>query len=140
MDLSETFSDNWRFGMWGLSIWATGVAALASGLTSLTRRHDRSRLVVLAPLSVRVVGTTSELGQEHPSIRSRAVCQLLAPQRCGLGIGGPQGDHRCRHGPAFEILNRLRAWSEAPGTRPGDAGASSSDVCHDMTEHVDARQ
>jgi len=50
VELPDTFSDNWRFGMWGLSIWATGVASLASGVIAMTRGRDRSRLVVLATL------------------------------------------------------------------------------------------
>ena len=50
VQLPDTFSDNPRFGMWGLSIWATGVATLVSGVVAMTRGRDRSRLVVLATL------------------------------------------------------------------------------------------
>ncbi|CAN5295831.1 hypothetical protein BH11ACT1_BH11ACT1_02900 [soil metagenome] len=50
MERPDTFSDNWRFGVWGLSIWATGVAALVSGAIAMTRVRDRSRLVILATL------------------------------------------------------------------------------------------
>lgn len=50
VELPDTFSDNWRFGVWGLSIWATGVAPLVSGVVATFRRHDRSRLVRVATL------------------------------------------------------------------------------------------
>ncbi|HEY3546217.1 MAG TPA: hypothetical protein VGK17_09005 [Propionicimonas sp.] len=50
VELPDTFSDNWRFGMWGVSIWATGMASLVSGVVAMTRGRDRSRLVLLATL------------------------------------------------------------------------------------------
>ncbi len=50
VELPATFSDNWGFGLWGVSIWVTGVASLVSGVIAMTRGHDRSRLVVLATL------------------------------------------------------------------------------------------
>ena len=48
VDLPDSFSDNWWFGMWGLSIWATGVASVVTGAIAITRRHERSWMVVLA--------------------------------------------------------------------------------------------
>lgn len=48
VDLPDSFSDNWWFGVWGVSIWATGVATVVTGVAAITRRHERSRMVVLA--------------------------------------------------------------------------------------------
>jgi hypothetical protein len=48
VDLPGSFSDNWWFGVWGLSIWATGVASVVTGAVAITRRHERSWMVVLA--------------------------------------------------------------------------------------------
>lgn len=48
VDLPGSFGDNWWFGVWGLSIWATGLASIGTGAVAIIRRHDRSWMVVLA--------------------------------------------------------------------------------------------
>lgn len=48
VDLPDSFSDNWWFGVWGVSIWVTGVASVITGTVAITRRHERSWMVVLA--------------------------------------------------------------------------------------------
>jgi hypothetical protein len=34
--------------VWGLGIWACGIAALVTGLIAIVRHHERSWMVVLA--------------------------------------------------------------------------------------------
>lgn len=48
VDLPDSFSDNWWFGVWGVSIWATGLASVVTGVVAITRRHERSWMVLLA--------------------------------------------------------------------------------------------
>lgn len=50
VDLPDSFSDNWAFGVWGVSVWVTGVAAVVTGVVAMTRRHERCWIVVVATL------------------------------------------------------------------------------------------
>lgn len=54
VDLPDSFSDNWLFGVWGLTIWATGLASMVTGAVAIIRRHERSWMVVL--ISPRLTG------------------------------------------------------------------------------------
>jgi hypothetical protein len=67
VDPPDTFADNRAFSIWGLSIWATGMSALVTGLVALTRRHDRSWLVLAATLlgllPVAMLLTEAAMGQ-----------------------------------------------------------------------------
>jgi hypothetical protein len=48
VDLPGNFGDNPAFGAWGVSVWVTGVAAVVTGVVAVTRRRDRSSMVVVA--------------------------------------------------------------------------------------------
>ena len=48
--LSNSFTDNWVFTGWGLSIWASGVACVVAGVIATVRRHARSWMVLVATL------------------------------------------------------------------------------------------
>jgi hypothetical protein len=44
----RTFTGNWVVTGWGLSVWATAMACLVAGIVAITRRHERSWMVLLA--------------------------------------------------------------------------------------------
>ena len=48
--LSDSFTANWVFTGWGLSIWASGVACVVAGVIATVRRHARSWLVRWLPI------------------------------------------------------------------------------------------
>jgi hypothetical protein len=50
VDLPDSFSENWAFGAWGVSVWVTGSTAVVTGLVAMTRRHERSWMVLVATL------------------------------------------------------------------------------------------
>jgi hypothetical protein len=45
---AASYTDSWRQLVWGLGIWACGIAALVTGLIAIIRHHERSWMVVLA--------------------------------------------------------------------------------------------
>ena len=49
VDLPDTFSDNYGFSMWGLSVWAIAMACPVTGVVAITHRHDHSRMVQVEP-------------------------------------------------------------------------------------------
>lgn len=50
VDPADSFTDSWVQTMWGLSIWATGVASVVVGVVATTRRYERSWMVLPATL------------------------------------------------------------------------------------------
>lgn len=50
VDLPDRFSESPAFGAWSVSIGMAGVAAVVAGVVAITRRHERSWLVVVATL------------------------------------------------------------------------------------------
>lgn len=50
VELPDGFTDNWAFSLWGLAIWATGMARVVAGVVATTRRHERSWMVEVATL------------------------------------------------------------------------------------------
>jgi hypothetical protein len=48
VEIPDSFTDNLVFTGWGLSIWATGVACVVTGVVAITRRHERSWMVLVA--------------------------------------------------------------------------------------------
>jgi hypothetical protein len=45
---ADSYTDSWAQLVWGLGIWACGVAAFVTGLVAIARHHERSWMVVLA--------------------------------------------------------------------------------------------
>jgi hypothetical protein len=45
---ADSYTDSWAQLVWGLGIWACGVAAFVTGLVAIVRHHERSWMVVLA--------------------------------------------------------------------------------------------
>jgi hypothetical protein len=45
---AKSYTDNWAQLAWGAGIWVCAVAAFVSGLIAITRRHERSWMVMLA--------------------------------------------------------------------------------------------
>lgn len=50
LELPARSADTWAVTGWGLTIWATWVACVVAGVVAATRRHERSRMVVVATL------------------------------------------------------------------------------------------
>ena len=45
---ADSYTDSWAQLVWGLGIWACGVAAVVTGFVAIVRHHERSWMVVLA--------------------------------------------------------------------------------------------
>jgi uncharacterized membrane protein (UPF0182 family) len=45
---AASYTDSWGQLVWGLGIWACGIAAAVSGVVAIVRHHERSWMVVLA--------------------------------------------------------------------------------------------
>lgn len=45
---ADSYTDSWPQLVWGMGIWACAVAAFVTGLVAITRRHERSWMVVAA--------------------------------------------------------------------------------------------
>lgn len=50
VDLPDSFGDNPAFGAWGVSVWVTGLASVVTGVVVITRRRERSWMVLVATL------------------------------------------------------------------------------------------
>lgn len=62
LERAQSFTDNWLLTAAGVAILASAAASAATGLLALTRRHDRSWLVVSATV-LGVLVTTLMLQQ-----------------------------------------------------------------------------
>ena len=47
---ADSYTDDWAQAAWGVLIWATALASLVVGVVAITRRHERSLLVMAAVL------------------------------------------------------------------------------------------
>jgi len=45
---ASSYTDSWAQLVWGLGIWACGIAAVVAGVVAIVRHHERSWMVVLA--------------------------------------------------------------------------------------------
>lgn len=45
---ADSYTDSWPQLLWGVGIWACGVAAVVTGSVAVLRHHERSWMVVLA--------------------------------------------------------------------------------------------
>jgi hypothetical protein len=45
---ADSYTDDWVQAGWGLLIWTTALASLVVGVVAITRRHERSLLVMAA--------------------------------------------------------------------------------------------
>jgi hypothetical protein len=50
VEAADSYTDDWVQAAWGLVIWTTALASLVVGVVAITRRHERSPLVVAAVL------------------------------------------------------------------------------------------
>ena len=47
---ADSYTDDWAQAGWGLLIWTTALASFVVGVVAITRRHERSLLVMAAVL------------------------------------------------------------------------------------------
>jgi len=45
---ADSYTDSWAQLVWGLGIWACGIAAVVTGVVAIVRHHERSWMVLLA--------------------------------------------------------------------------------------------
>ena len=45
---ADSYTDSWAQAVWGLGIWACGVAAVVTGSVAIVRHRERSWMVLLA--------------------------------------------------------------------------------------------
>ncbi len=47
---ADSYTDDWMQAGWGLFIWGTALACVVVGVVAITRRHERSWMVLVATL------------------------------------------------------------------------------------------
>ena len=47
---ADSYTDDWLQAVWGLFIWVTALACVVAGVVAITRRQERSWMVLMATL------------------------------------------------------------------------------------------